>query len=345
MQLGRMEFLDSNGQAVLTADNVRVRFEKMRWIGEAQQVQLRRADFTRLWEAIDHRWLRAVSVPHPQFRIVAQEVKLTYNDQPAESQETTSYEQVSLELRAADDLRSCQLRLPGSASDPLSVAPVEYLVTEDLGEQVTHFKLLAQAGLPARLLSTDLVEFAGADCMFFGQVHGVRQRGVWTSRIVDSQLTNVDFAKLSPGHLTIAGRGQVSIGQAQLIDGRLNVAEGLITGGAGQVAPQTLQSVARYLEVEPAAHPDRPMLLDYAQLSVEFKLHSAGLDLKGNCPTGEHVILVDHRGGALLRSRAYWARRERVLRGLMMSAVHSDAVGRRAPYPVMAGGGDDSLRR
>jgi hypothetical protein len=214
--------------------------------------------------------------------------------------------------------------------------PIELLVAQKLSEDLTHLKLSANhgSGVPARLLSRDLQALAGSEARFYGEVHAARRGDVWTTQVVNSQLRPVDVSRWSPATAPLTGEVTAQIKQAQFTNGRLEMAEGRLSGRGGTLSTSTLQALAVYLEVEPVAHAARERSLDYRQLAVNFWLDPFGLALQGDCNVGKDVIMVDTNGDPLLRSRRYYARHARVLFGLSRSTADPTALRRRAPSPV-----------
>ena len=333
IELGTVRMLTSDDSPLLVARQVSLRQDQRRWRCDVASFELQNLQLPALWEAIEHRALRnAGDVDDWQFDLRSPEARVLLGGEQGAAEQLVDCQ---FTLQSAGEVRSLQLLF--AWQDPLAPRepkPGELVVMRSRSEAQIRLKLLANAGLPARLLSSDLRELAGDACRFRGQAHAVRQQGRW-SATMQGDLHGIDLARLAPSAAPLSGEASLRF-SAKLIDGHPIWAIGRLTGGAGAVSLAALLSLPDYLGVQVSDHSARMTVLDYGQLSMSFELNEQGFGVIGDCPGAAGAILLTPQGAPMLHSRRYPDSRvahHQLLQGLSYSGAPNDLILRRAPYP------------
>lgn len=333
MELGQVELRDAGDQVIATADGVSVQWQEQ-WEVRIEELTMHRDDVALIWDSLDHRVLRSINLRENRWQLAA-DLATVYCGLKRAKTATEPLKNLRLSLQVAGPLRSCELEFScvGNSVERLP-PPIQAVIVQDQSKGVTHVKMSARHadGVPARLLSRDLQQLAGESCRFYGEVHAQRSADGWMAQIKDAELRPIELARWAPPQTPLSGEAVVQVGKAQLLDGRLDIAEGRLVSPGGVVHPAALEELAVCLHLEQAARPDRQSLLDYRNLDVAFRLDSFGLALEGKI--GEGAVMVDPQGATLLRSRPIYAHHTRVLYGLSRSGADHETLGRRAPSPV-----------
>ncbi|MCA9179495.1 MAG: hypothetical protein KDB14_33800 [Planctomycetales bacterium] len=357
-QLGQVELLGVDGAPLAVAHEVRIEQSDGVPQWRASRLELRRDALEQLWDTLDHRALRSVSQALGQWHLSIAEAKIECGDRGVER-----LLEVDGVLRLAGDVRSLEVRfvcpeelstrrpppielivahrVAGSESPPPGPLPTVALPARE--PPLTHIKLHAGAGIPARLLSEDLRRMAGERCRLFGQAHAVRENGSWSVKVHDTRLQDIDLSRWSSGAATIRAMAQLDVTMAAFVDGRPVQLDGRLAAEDGELSSEALQALTQHLEVDAPAHAARSTSFGFRQLAVRIWLRphwQEGLALMGDCPgphaseSGEHVILVDSRGTALLASRPRYVSHGALQRALAASGIDQLVASRRAPSPL-----------